>query len=101
MDGRSPSSEDILRRLESAIDKAEDALRAGRQSDDQLVFALCSTSLLRSFLHKIIERVADLDLAERAAVYSLITEACARFLGFSPDLVYPAVLRLCAKWTPT
>jgi hypothetical protein len=97
MDSSSPSSEDILRKLESAIDKAEGSLRAGGQGDAQFALALRSLSLLRSFLHKMIERVADQDLAERAAVYSVITERCARFLEQPPDLVYPAVLRLCAE----
>jgi hypothetical protein len=97
MDGKSPSSEDILRKLESAIDKAENSLRAGGQSDVQFALALRSIGLLRSFLHKIMERIGDQDLAERAAVYGVITEKCAGFLDRPQDLVYPAVIRLCAE----
>jgi hypothetical protein len=97
MDGKSPSSEEILRKLESAIDKAEGSLRAYGEGTAELALALRSLDLLRGFLHKIIERVGDQDLAERATVYSVITDRCAGFLDQSPDLIYPAVLRLCAE----
>lgn len=97
---KSRSSEDILRSLEPAIQRVEDTLRralSGGQSDAQLALALRSIDRLRSFLHKIIEQVADRDLAERAAVYGLVTERCTEFLNCPADLVYPAVLRLCAE----
>jgi hypothetical protein len=99
-DRKLPSSEDILRSLEPHIDRVERSLRtalSGAQSDTQRVLALRSVGLLRSFLHKIIDRVADQDLAERAAVYFLVAERCAGFLGQPANQVYPAVLSLCGE----
>lgn len=99
-DKKIPSSEDILRSLEPHIDQVERVLRtalSGAQSDTQLALALRSVGLLRTFLRKIIDRVADQDLAERAAVYFLIAERCAGFLGRPTNQVYPAVLRLCGE----
>jgi hypothetical protein len=97
---KSPSSEDILRRLEEPIKRVEDALRSalsGGESDAQLAFALRLVGLLRRFLQTIIEKVADQDLAERDAVYRVVTERCAEFLDRPADQVYPVVLRLCGE----
>lgn len=97
---KSPSSEDILRSLEQPIKKVEDTLRSalsGGKSDAQLAFALRLVALLRRFLQTIIEKVADQDLAERDAVYRVVTERCAGFLDRHEDQVYPAVLRLCGE----
>jgi hypothetical protein len=99
-DRKIPSSEDILRSLEPHIDRAERSLRtalSGAEGDTQLALALRSVGLLRTFLRKIIERVADQDLAERAAVYFLVADRCAGFLGLPTDQVYPAVLSLCGE----
>jgi hypothetical protein len=95
-----PSSEDIFRSLEPQIDRLEKTLRAAlsdTQNDAQLALALGFAGLLRTFLHKIIDSVADQDLAERAAVYRVVSERCADFLGRPADQVYPAVLRLCGE----
>jgi hypothetical protein len=97
VDNKSPSSEELLRSLEPPIKRVEDRLRAalsGGQGDARVAFALRLVGLLRRFLEKIIEQVADQDLAEREAVYRLVTEKCAGFLDRPADLVYPAVLRL-------
>ena len=99
-DRRIPSSEDILRSLEPHIDRVEKTLRtalSGAQGDTQLALALRSVGLLHGFLRKIIDRVADQDLAERAAVYCLVANRCARFLDRPTDLIYPAVLKLCGE----
>jgi hypothetical protein len=98
-----PSSETILRRLEPAIKQVEDNLRsalAEKQGDAGLSLALSSVGLLHGFLEKIIERVANQDIVERAAVYSLVTEHCAVFINRPFGLVYPAVLALCEETDP-
>jgi hypothetical protein len=99
MDGKSPSSGDILRSLEPAIDRIENLLRkaAGGQGGAQFAFAIRSVGLLRTLLQKIIDQVADQDLAERATVYYVVAERCAGFLDRSVDAVFPAVLRLCGE----
>jgi hypothetical protein len=99
MDGKSPSSGDILRSLEPAIDRVENLLRkaAGGQGGAQFAFAIRSVGLLRTLLQKIIDQVADQDLAERAIVYYVVAERCSRFLDRSVDAVFPAVLRLCGE----
>jgi hypothetical protein len=96
---KSASSEDILRSLEQPIRRVEDTLRSALsgKSDAQLAFALRLVGLLRRFLQTIIEKVADQDLAERDAVYRVVTERCAGFLDCPADQVYPAVLRLCGE----
>jgi hypothetical protein len=98
-----PSSETILRRLEPAIKQVEDNLRnalANNQRDARLSLALSSMGLFHGFLEKIIERVANQDVVERAAVYSLVTERCAIFINRPFGLVYPAVLSLCEESDP-
>lgn len=103
MPGTTPSSETILRRLEPAIKQVEDHLRsalANNQGNARLSLALSSMGLFRGFLEKIIQRVANQDVVERAAVYSLVTERCAVFINRPFGLVYPAVLALCEETDP-
>jgi hypothetical protein len=86
--------------LEPAIKQVEDHLRnalANNQGDTRLSLALSSMGMLRGFLEKIIERVADQDVVERAAVYALVAERCAVFINRPYGLVYPAVLALCEE----
>ena len=56
--------------------------------------------LLHRILEKIIERIANQDIVERAAVYFLITERCAEFMNRPFGLLYPAVLALCEEADP-
>lgn len=95
-----PIPGDTLRSLEPAIQRAEDALRsalASGQVDPSLVLALRGVAVLRGLLEKLIQQVANQDLAERVAVYQLVTERCATALGRPVDLVYPAVLSVCGE----
>lgn len=98
-----PSSEAILRRLEPAIRQVEDSLRnalANNRDDRRLSLALSSMNLLRGFLEKIIERVANQEVVERTAVYMLVAERCAVFINRPWGLVYSAVLALCEETDP-
>ena len=100
MGNRSPSSEEILRSLEPAIDRVEHTLQAARsrgQSDAQIALGIRAVGLLRGFLDKLIKQIGDQDLAERVTVYRLVAERCAGFLEQPLEAVFPAVLSLLAE----
>jgi hypothetical protein len=95
-----PSSEEILRRVEQEIKGAEDRLREALAYDKinpRLSLVLGSIVGLRSLLGKVIDGAADQDVVERIAVYRIIADRCAEFLRLPLDLVYPAVLALCGE----
>jgi hypothetical protein len=95
-----PSSEEILRRVEQEIKGVEDRLREALANDKinpRLSLALGSIAGLRSLLSKIIDRAANQDVVERITVYRIIADRCAEFLRLPLDLVYPAVLALCGE----
>jgi hypothetical protein len=98
-----PSSEEILRRVESEIKVVEDRLRealANDKVDPRLSLAVSAIAGLRSLLRKIIEHAANQDAVERITVYRMITDSCAEFLRLKPELVYPAILALCGEDDP-
>jgi hypothetical protein len=95
-----PSSEEILRRVEQEIRAAEDRLREAIANDKvnpRLSLALGPIAGVRSLLGKIIDHAANQDVVERVAVYQIITDSCAEFLRLPPVRVYPAVLALCGE----
>lgn len=97
----SHGGEEILRRhFEPAIKAAETALDIALSTapgDPSLIIARASVGLLERFIDKLIERIVNLDITERVAVYQLVASDCATFLNYSEDLIYPAVLELCGE----
>jgi hypothetical protein len=95
---RSTAEEILRRKIEPALKAVRSGLEAaqvGVPGDPPVALALVTTSLLELFVAKIAQRVADQDVAERVAVYSVVTDACAKSLGQPVPLVFPAVLGLC------
>jgi hypothetical protein len=103
MANTTPSSEEILRRVEQQIKAAEDLLREALANDKinpRLSLALGPIVGLRSLLSKVIDRAANQDVLEHITVYRIIAGECAEFLRLPFDRVYPAVLALCDEDDP-
>src|SRR5215472_17626061 len=95
------SAEQIIRQhIEPAVKAAGGALQAAQSTnpgDPTVALALVSLGLLEHFLNRIVARLADQEVAERVAVYQVVTEACVKSLGYPASDVFAAVLRLCGE----
>jgi len=95
------SAEQIIRQhIEPAVKAAGGALQAAQSAnpgDPTVALALVSLGLLEHFLNRIVARLADQEVAERVAVYQVVTEACVKSLVYPASDVFAAVLRLCGE----